>query len=106
MRGIRKTNRKQMPQSANNLIEGPFHENEDLFHQEFNLEQKKMAEWLENIRFRKQFFGGVSEQDVWKKIDELNAMYQSALMAERVRYDTLLEHYKKTYETTADNRIQ
>lgn len=56
---------------------------------------KEIEEWLENVRFRKQFFGGVSEQDVWKKISELNEMYEAALKAERIRYDTLLEHYRK-----------
>ena len=57
---------------------------------------KKIAEWLEQVRFRKKFFGGANEQDVWKKINELNDMYQAALKAERVRYDTLIDHYMKT----------
>ena len=34
----------------------------------------KIEQWLEGVRFRKQFFGGVSEQDVWKKIGELNML--------------------------------
>ena len=54
----------------------------------------EIAEWLEQVRFRKQFFGGVSEQDVWKKMNELNDMYENALKSERVRYDTLIEQYK------------
>lgn len=62
--------------------------------------KNEIAEWLENIRFRKQFFGGVSEQDVWKKIGELNDMYQVALKAERVRYDTMIENYKKNCKDT------
>lgn len=57
---------------------------------------KKISEWLEKVSFRKQFFGGLSEQDVWKKINELNEMYEAALSAERVRYNTLIEQYKKT----------
>lgn len=63
---------------------------------------KKIADWLEKVSFRKQFFGGLSESDVWKKINELNQMYEAALDAERIRYDTLLEHYKKTGETPQD----
>lgn len=59
-----------------------------------NLEQMKIAKWLKKLRFRKKFLGGVSELDVWKKIGELNAMYEAALTAERVRYDALIEHYK------------
>jgi hypothetical protein len=62
----------------------------------------KIADWLDKVSFRKQFFGGLSESDVWKKINELNQMYEAALDAERIRYDTLLEHYKKTGETPQD----
>lgn len=65
----------------------------------------EIAEWLEEVRFRKQFFGGVSEQDVWKKINELNVMYEAALNAERVRYDTLIEQYKKTKIDEQDGEI-
>ncbi|NLY44603.1 MAG: hypothetical protein GX053_01215 [Tissierella sp.] len=57
---------------------------------------EKIAQWLEQIRFRKKFFGGISEQDVWKRMDELNNMYEEALKAERIRYDVMIEHYKKT----------
>lgn len=66
--------------------------------QELNREQKRIAEWLEKLCFRKQFIGGVSEEDVWKKIDELNIMYKAALNAERIRYDTMIEHYRKNGE--------
>lgn len=59
---------------------------------------KEIAEWLDKVRFRKKFFGGLDEEDVWKKIDELNSMYEIMLEAERVRYDTMIEHYKKTRE--------
>ncbi len=66
---------------------------------------KKISEWLESVRFRKQFFGGISENDVWKKINELNQMYQAALEAERIRYNTLLEDYKKTEEDPQDGEM-
>jgi hypothetical protein len=71
--------------------------------QVLNLEQKRIAEWLAKVRFRKRFFGGVSEQDVWQKIEELNALYEAALIAEHIRYDTMIDHYKKTCAATADN---
>lgn len=58
---------------------------------QLNQEQLKIAEWLKTVRFRKQFIGGVSEQDVWQKIEQLNKMYESALVAERARYDALLK---------------
>ena len=66
---------------------------------------KKIAKWLEDVRFQKQFFGGLSETDVWKKINELNQMYQAALEAERIRYNTLLEDYKKTGEDPHDGEM-
>lgn len=65
-----------------------------------NYEQKRIADWLKKLRFRKKLFGGVSEIDVWKKIDELNSMYNAALRAERVRYDALLE--QSGYGTDAE----
>lgn len=62
-------------------------------------EQESIADWLKKVRFKKKLFGGVSEYDVWRKIDELNNMYNAALIAERVRYDTLLEQKKADAET-------
>lgn len=59
--------------------------------QPLNREQKQLLTWLKGVRFKKKFFGGVSERDVWKKIEELNSMYNLALIAERARYDALLE---------------
>lgn len=60
-----------------------------------NLEQERIIDWLKKVKFKKQFIGGVDEQDVWKKINELNEMYEDALKAERIRYDVLLEAEKK-----------
>lgn len=62
--------------------------------QELSKEQQEIAEWLDKVRFKKQIFGGVSETDVWNKISELNEMYNKALIAERARYDTLLNQYR------------
>lgn len=59
-----------------------------------NIEQERILNWLKTVRFKKNTFGGVVEADVWKKLAELNSMYNSALMAERVRYDALLEKAK------------
>lgn len=64
-----------------------------------NREQLQIINWLKEVRFRKQFFGGVNEQDVWKKIEKLNEMYEAALKAERIRYDVLLEQQSKIRES-------
>lgn len=71
----------------------------DLDFQALNREQREIRDWLEKVEFHKQLLGGVDEQDVWKKIYELNIMYEAALRAERIRYDALLEHQKKEYES-------
>ncbi len=55
-----------------------------------NHEQERLQKWLKEVRFKPQAFGGVSEADVWKKIAELNTLYEAALSAERARYDALL----------------
>ena len=54
-------------------------------------EEKRIAEWLRKLKFRKRLFGGVSEANVWRRIGELNELYERALIAERARYDALLE---------------
>lgn len=60
-----------------------------------NAEEQKIAAYLKKVRFKKQLIGGVSEADVWKKINELNELYKNALIAERARYDALLEQQKE-----------
>lgn len=57
--------------------------------------QWHIADWLDTVHFRRKYFGGVDEADVWKKLNELNTMYDNALMNERARYDALLEKQKQ-----------
>lgn len=59
-------------------------------------EQLEINEWLKNVRFQKSLVGGVNEQDVWKKIQQLNEMYEVALKAERIRYDVLLDQVRNS----------
>ena len=54
-------------------------------------QEERITGFLKKVKFRKQIFGGVREADVWKKIGELNELYRQALLAERARYDALLE---------------
>lgn len=60
-----------------------------------NHEQERIQKWLKQVRFKKTLIGGVDEADLWKKIAELNSMYESALSAERARYDALLANERK-----------
>ena len=66
--------------------------NEQSFLSEY---EQTIAQWLNQVKFRKRIFGGVDESDVWKKIGELNEQYKKALIAERARYDALLQERNK-----------
>lgn len=54
-------------------------------------QEERIIDFLKNVKFRKQIFGGVQEADVWKKIGELNELYRQGILAERARCDALLE---------------
>lgn len=54
--------------------------------------QKEILGWLKSVKFKKKLFGGVDEDDVLKKLEELNSLYEAALLSERTRYNTLLEN--------------
>ena len=60
-----------------------------------NAEHDKLLAWFQTVRFRKKLFGGVDEVYLWRKLEELNRLYESALAAERARYDALLEMYRE-----------
>jgi len=57
-------------------------------------EQQEIAQWLKKTKFKTKFFMGADETDVWKKIAQLNRLYDKALLAERARYDALLSMYR------------
>lgn len=61
-----------------------------------NENYKNICEYLKKITFKKKFFGGVDEIDVWNKIEILNRIYESALLEERSRYSVLISEYKKS----------
>lgn len=45
----------------------------------------EIQNWLKTVKFKKKLFGGVDEVEVWKKIEELNSLYERVLIAERAR---------------------
>ena len=61
---------------------------------ETTLARRDIANYLRKIRFKRSFFG-VSQEDVWKKIQELDALYEKAIQAERQRYEVLLEEHQR-----------
>lgn len=67
-------------------------------HQErkaINHEQEELIEWFQNVKFRKKLIGGVDETYLWKKLEELNRLYDASIRAERVRYDALIREHTK-----------
>lgn len=60
-----------------------------------NREQEKLIEWMQTVKFQKVLIGGVDEAQVWRKLEELNQLYDAAIRAERVRYDALLGAHKE-----------
>ena len=54
-------------------------------------EQLAIIQWFRTVKFRKNLLGGVDEAAMWKKLEELYALYEAAIRAERTRYNVLLE---------------
>ena len=54
-------------------------------------EQEAIIQWFRTVKFRKNLLGGVDEASMWKKLEELYALYEAAIRAERTRYNVLLE---------------
>ena len=66
--------------------------------QAINHEHEKLVQWLKTVKFRKVLFGGVDEMQLWKKLEELNRLYEAAISAERARYDALVQAYTESYD--------
>ena len=64
-------------------------------HKDLSFEQAQIAKYLKKLHFKPRLFG-VDQADVWKKIEELNGLYETALLAERARYDRMLEEFCST----------
>ena len=62
---------------------------------QMSFQQMQIAKYLQKLKFKPRLFG-VDQADVWKKISELNALYETALLAERARYDALMEELTGT----------
>ena len=50
----------------------------------------EIATMLKGLRFRKKFFGGVSEADVWKQLEALQKEYRAAFDAQQEQYCALI----------------
>lgn len=55
-----------------------------------------IAEVFKKLRFKKRLFGGVSEKDVWKKLENVQKEYRSAYEAQQNRYEGRLQERDET----------
>lgn len=55
-----------------------------------------IAELFKKLRFKKRLFGGVSEKDVWKKLENVQKEYRSAYEAQQNRYEGRLQERDET----------
>lgn len=55
-----------------------------------NSTHAEICEWIKKLKFKRKLFGGLDEDDVLRKMTELNALYEAALLSERARFDALL----------------
>ena len=46
-------------------------------------DMEEIAAYMNTMRFRKKFIGGVDETDVWRQLEKLQKEYQSAFEAQR-----------------------
>ena len=51
---------------------------------------QQILDYVTGMKFKHKLFGGVDPDDVLKKLEELNRLYETALLQERARYDALL----------------
>lgn len=52
--------------------------------------RESILSWVKGLKFKKKLFGGVDEADVLKKMEELNDLYERALLQQRAGYEALL----------------
>ncbi len=50
-----------------------------------------IAQALEGMKFRKKWMGGVDEADVWRKLEELQKLYQKVYDEQAAYYQGLLD---------------
>jgi len=67
-----------------------------------NPELAQVGGWLSRVTFRKKLVGGVDPEDVWRKLEELNALYENALVAERARCNLLIRQLRLSEQQTPE----
>ena len=69
-------------------------------------EEQAVIDYLKTVKFKKRI-GGVDEADVWKKIGEINALYEKLLVAQKAGYEAALAALRggsDAVDTSCDSR--
>lgn len=74
--------------------------------QSLNFEHQLLIDWYKTVKFKKKMIGGVDEEYLWKRLEELNKLYEQSLIAERARYDALITQYQKACNAKVQKYIQ
>ena len=62
----------------------------------------EIEEFLANLKFRKQTFAGISQEDAYKKIEKLSSLYQEAFKNQEIAYKSLIDDKNKEIENLRD----
>lgn len=54
-------------------------------------DMQSIAEFLQELKFRKKLLGGVDEQDVWRKLEALQKEYQTVYDAQEAYWQAQLD---------------
>lgn len=66
-------------------------------------ELEKIEQYLENLKFKKQTIGGVSEADVLAKVQKLSDLYAEAFRNQEIRYEAILDEKRRELERLREN---
>ena len=66
-------------------------------------ELDNIEKYLENLKFKKQTIGGVSEADVLAKIQQLSDLYAEAFRNQEIRYQALLDDKNREIKALREN---
>lgn len=66
-------------------------------------ELEKIEKYLDNLKFKKQTIGGISESDVLAKIQKLSDLYAEAFRNQEIRYEAILDEKRRELERLREN---
>ena len=66
-------------------------------------ELENIEKYLENLKFKKQTLGGVSEADVLAKIQQLSDLYAEAFKDQRIKYESILDEKNREIKALREN---